>query len=113
MKTHIALPLAFLITFLLAAVSTGSPILLLPAVFLALVLLAGLASVVLAARSLRVSADLDASSVPRGQEVRMHLQVRHRGLLPIAPVMLEISPGAGLPVREICLRDAPGKLQTL
>jgi len=113
MKTHIALPLAFLATFLLAALSTGSPILLLLAVVLLVVLLFGLVSVLWASRTLRLSADLDAPSVHRGQEVRLNLRVRHRGLLPIAPVQLEISPGAGLPSREICLRDMPGKLQTL
>ncbi|MBQ9251148.1 MAG: DUF58 domain-containing protein [Clostridia bacterium] len=113
MKTHIAFPLAFLITFLLAALSTGSSILMLLAVLLLMGLLFGLVSVLWASRTLRLSGDLDAQTVHRGEAVQLRLQVCHRGLLPIAPILLEISPGAGLPLQEVYLRDVPSKLQTL
>ena len=113
MKTRIATALALLVTMLLAAFSTGSPLLLMPAVLIVLMLLSGLLSVVRAARTLRLSGELDAHTVQRGETVNLRLEVSHRGILPIAPVMLEVSPGVGLPVREIWLRDVPGKLQSL
>ena len=113
MKTHIAFPLAFLATFLLAALATGSSILLLLAMLILLGLLSGLASVLWVAGTLRLTGQLDARTVRRGQAVRLSLRLQHRGLLPIAPVMLEVNQGPGLPVREIHLRDVPGKLQTL
>ena len=113
MSCHIALPLGFLAVFLAAALATGSPILLLVAVLLTVGLLFGLVSVLWAARTLRLSGELDSRTVRRGEAVRLTLQIRHRGLLPIAPVMLELSDGPGLPVREIWLRDSPGKRQTL
>ena len=113
MRAHLALPLAFGATFLLAALSTGSPVLLLPAVLLLLCVLFSLASVLWAAATLRLSGSLDRTAVHRGEPVQLDLRVRHRGLLPISPVTLEISPGPGLPGREIRLRNLPGKLQTL
>ena len=113
MKARLTLPLAFLATFLLAALATGSPVLLLLAVLLLTGILLSLASVVWASRTLRFSGDLDQRTVRRGENVRLSLNLRHRGLLPIAPVQLEISQGAGFPVREVYLRNMPGKLQTL
>ncbi len=113
MKARLALPLAFGVTFLLAALSTGSPVLLLPAVLLLLGILFCLASVLWAAGTLRIGGSLDRETVRRGDDVLLSLRVRHRGLLPIAPVQLEISPGPGLPSRLIHLRNMPGKLQSL
>ena len=113
MTAHIALPLALLAVFLLAALSTGSPLLLLLAVLLGLALLSGLLSVLLATHTMRLSGDLDTQTVHRGEAVTLTLRMRHRSLLPIAPVMLEIVPGAGMPVQTVYLRDVPGKLQTL
>lgn len=113
MRARILLPLAALLTFALAALSTGSPLLLFLAVLLLLALLGSAASVLWASRTLVLSGSLDTSSVRRGEDVLLTLQVRHRGLLPIAPVQLEISAGPGQPVREIFLRDRPGRLQSL
>lgn len=113
MSGRIWLPLAALATFLLAALSTGSPLLLLLAVFLLLTLLSGALSVLWAAKTLSISGDLDAGTVHRGESVTLSLRVRHRGLLPIAPVMLEVASGAGEAAREIYLRDRPGRLQFL
>ena len=113
MKTRIAVPLSFFAVFLLAALATGSPILLLLAFMILLGLLAGLFSVLWAARTLSVSGDLDSAAVQRGEAVRLSLRVRHRGLLPISPVRLELRSAPGEPLREVYLRDVPGKLQTL
>ncbi|MBR7173578.1 MAG: hypothetical protein IKD50_04025 [Clostridia bacterium] len=86
MRARILLPLAALLTFALAALSTGSPLLLFLAVLLLLTLLGSAASVLWASRTLVLSGSLDTSSVRRGEDVLLTLQVRHRGLLPIAPV---------------------------
>lgn len=113
MKTRIALPLAAVVTFILAGLSTGSPLLLLPASMLLLAMLGGLISVLWAAGTFSLSGELDHESVRRGEDAVLTLEMRHRGLLPVAPALLEISFGPGRPVREIRLRDMPGKLQTL
>ena len=62
---------------LLAALSTGSPVLL--AVFFLLFCMAlyALISAVWAARTLRLTGNLDERTVHRGEEVRLTLQVRH------------------------------------
>ena len=113
MRARILLPVAAMLTFALAALSTGSSLLLFLAALLALALLGGAVSVLWAARTLILDGELDAASVRRGEDVLLTFRVRHRGYLPIAPVLLEISAGSGEPVREICLRDRPGRLQTL
>ena len=113
MKARILMPLAAALTFLLAALSTGSPLLLLLAFLLIIAMLGGAVSVLWAASTLTLSGELDRGSVHRGEEALLSLRVRHRGFLPIAPVKLEISAGPGEPVREIYLRDMPGKRQAL
>ena len=113
MKTRIILPLAAMLTFLLAGLSTGSPMLLMPAALLLMAVTGGLISVLWAAKTFTLSGGLDQASVRRGEEAVLTLEMRHRGLLPVAPVTLEISSGVGQPVREIRLRDMPGKLQSL
>ncbi len=102
-----------MVTTLLAALSTGSPALLLPPALILLGLIAGAVSVLRAAGTMRISGDLDAAAVRRGEEVRLNLRVQRRGIIPIAPVLLEISEGVDAPVREIRLRDMPGKTQSL
>lgn len=113
MRTRIAFPLSFFALFLLSALATGSPILLMLAILIAVILLFGLISVIWAAETLQLSGDLAERSVHRGETVRLDLRVRHRGLLPIAPVMLEIGEGPGTDALEIYLRDVPGKDQFL
>ena len=98
---------------LLAALSTGSPVLLALFFLLLCMALYALISAVWAARTLRLVGELDEHTVRRGEDVRLTLQVRHRGLLPIAPVRLELSAGPGLEGTEVLLRNRPGKLQTL
>ena len=113
MRCRILLPTAAMITFLAAALSTGSPLLLMAAMLLLAAMAFSLVSVIWASRTLTVSGEADQHTVHRGDPVRLNLTARHRGLLPIAPLKLEISAGVGMPVREIRLRDVPGKLQSL
>ncbi len=113
MSVHILLPLSVMAVLGLAALCTGSPLLLGLAVFMLLLILFSLSSVIWAAETLRLSADLDSCTVHRGESVRLHLTVRHQGWLPIAPVILEISQGSDEDPQQIRLRDQPGKLQSL
>jgi len=112
-RARALVPAGLALTLLLAALSTGSPVLLMPAALLLLGLFSGGISVLTASRTLRISGELDASSVQRGEEARLDLRISHRGLLPIAPILLEISFGPEGPAREVRLRDRPGRLQTL
>ena len=113
MKAHLILPLSLLVTVLAIAISTGSPVFLLLTLLIALLLLSGLASVLWAAGTLSVSADISEQTVRRGENATLVLRIRHRCLIPIAPVLLELGAVAGTQEREIRLRDLPGRTQTL
>ena len=113
MKIKAAFPLAFAAVFLLAALSTGSTVLWMIAMLLFLSLLLGGCSVLWAAGTLRLCVELADRSVFRGQSVSVGITVRHRGLIPIAPLALELSaPGTEIP-SVIRLRDIPGKEQRI
>ncbi len=101
MKRKIALPLGAALVLLVSALSTGSPVLLAPAVLLFLLLITGSVSVRRAARTLAVSAETDAAAVRRGESVRLTLRAGHRGLLPVAPLQLTVVTGPGLPTLSI------------
>ena len=113
MKIHFALPASLLLVMLTVAVTTGSPVFLLLALLIALLLIAGALSVLWAAGTLSVSAEISGQTVRRGEDATLLLHVRHRGLIPIAPVLLELGAIAGAQGREIRLRDLPGRTQTL
>ncbi len=113
MKIRILFPAALSAVLLLAALSTGSPLLLLPAVLILLTIPAGFLSVLLVQRSLTVSLSLDSDKVQRGDQVTLRILLRHRGLIPVAPLALELSGIPGNEDREIHLRDVPGKQQSL
>ena len=113
MKAHLILPLSLLIMVLAIAVSTGSPVFLLLTLLIAMILLSGLASVLWAAGTLSVSAEISEQTVRRGEDATLVLRIRHRCLIPIAPVLLELGAVAGTREREIRLRDLPGRTQTL
>ncbi len=113
MKIKILFPLSLSAVLLLAALSTGSPLLLLPAVLILLTIPAGFLSVFLVYRTLSLSLTLDADKVQRGERVNLLISVRHRGLIPVAPLTLELMDVPEDMVREVHLRDIPGKQQTL
>ena len=113
MRMNIAIPVTLGAVFLLAALSTGSPVLLFLSVLPGLALIYGLASVLWAAGTLRLRSRLDTVRVQRGEDAVCQIFLRHRGFLPIAPIRLEVQPGTGLPAQEIFLRDRPGTEQRL
>ncbi len=113
MKIKILFPLSLSAILLLAALSTGSPLLLMPAVLILLTIPAGFLSVFLVFRTLNLRLTLDADKVHRGEQVNLLISVRHRGLIPVAPLTLELKDVPEEMDREIHLRDIPGKQQTL
>ena len=111
MKCRLVLPLCLFAALLTVALCTGGSLFFMLAALVLLSVCAGLASVIWASATLSVSAELSARTVRRGDQVQLRLTARHRGWLPVAPVLLRLSSPAAR--REIRLRDAPGRLQTL
>ncbi|MGN0779045.1 MAG: DUF58 domain-containing protein [Aristaeellaceae bacterium] len=113
MKARLALPLTVAFALLLAAFSTGSPLFLFGGVLLVLVIISGLIAVQWAARTMTVSSGLSGRAVQRGEDVTLEITVRHQGLIPIAPIVLELSATPDAPPRQMRLQDAPGRTQRL
>ena len=111
MRFRLVLPLCLFAALLTVALCTGGVLFYMLAVFIALCLLTGLVSVLWASATLRLSAELSARTVRRGDQAQLRLAARHQGRLPIAPLCLSLSSPSAR--REIRLRDAPGRLQTL
>ena len=113
MKTHLTFPGAMFLMLLIAALATGNSLFFLLAAMIALTVLICLTSVLWASATMKISADIASQSVVRGEQTELVLQIRHSGWIPIAPVMLEIPSMKGDGVREIRLRDMPGRSQSL
>ena len=113
MKTHLALPSALFTVLATAAAATGNAMLLLLALLVPITVLAGLISVLWAAATLRFSAEISERTVHRGETATLEMAVRHRGWIPIAPILLELPSISGEKDREVRLRDMPGRTQTL
>ena len=106
------MPLCLFAALMTVALSTGSVLFFMLALLVLLAVLSGLISVLWAAATLTVTAELADRTLRRGDQTRLRLTARHRCLLPIAPLELVLSSPASAR-REIRLRDMPGRLQTL
>lgn len=113
MKAHLTIPLTLFFTLTAVAAATGSPLIFLLAMVTILTVILCLAGVLWASATMRVSAETDKESVYRGETVSLILRIRHRGLIPIAPVILELSTPTGEGRREIRLKNLPGRTQIL
>ena len=113
MKAHLTIPVTLFTVLAAAATATGNPMLFLLAALTALTVLLCFAGVVWASSTMRVSAETDAESVHRGDEIQLTLRVQHRGWIPVAPVLLELDMLNGAQEREIRLKNMPGRTQTL
>ena len=113
MKMHLILPVSLFLSLLTAALATGNALLWLLALMVALTVLLCLVSVIWASASLRVSAEISGRGVRRGEDASLLLRVSHRCLIPIAPVILELSASGNGKAREIRQKDLPGRIQTL
>ena len=112
MKLKLTLPLAVFLMLLTVALCTGSQLFLLLSVLVLLTVAGALVSVIWASATLEAEGELSADTVRRGEDVTLTLRMRHRGLLPIAPLLLELSDPAGNKDRDIRLKNMPHRLQS-
>ncbi|MBQ7865657.1 MAG: DUF58 domain-containing protein, partial [Clostridia bacterium] len=110
---HLTWPTVVVLALLLAAFSTGSPIFLTAAVLIVLLVAFSFLGVWQAARTLEVHSDLSGRSVQRGESVMLTVTVKHRGIIPIAPMLLELYATPDTPETAVRLKDAPGRTQKL
>ena len=113
MRAHLTMPAVIVAALLLAAFSTGSPIFLAGAVLIALLVAFSFLGVWQAARTLEISSDMSGRTVQRGEDVTLTVTVKHRGIIPIAPVLLELYATPETPETAVRLKDAPGRVQKL
>ena len=113
MKLKCILPLAVFLMLLTVALCTGSQLFLLLSVLFLLVYAGALIAVLWASATLEVSGDLSGETVQRGDDIVLTLQVRHRGLIPVAPLLLELSDPFGNRDRDVRLKNMPRRLQSI
>lgn len=109
MKIRMTLPLLVSLALLTAAFSTGSPVFLTGALLVLLLCGSSVLGVHLVLRSLTVSAGLTDHVVTRGEDVELQVHIAHRGLIPVAPLQLEIAAGPDRPEQTLNLPIRPGK----
>lgn len=112
MKSRIAIVLLIALTLLLTGLSVGAKSFLVVAVILLLVVLLSYLSVLRTARTLTIRTQLTEKHVVRGSDVAMEVQVTHKGLMPVAPIQIELLSMPEMPGEVLHLRYAPGKKQT-
>ena len=114
MRANLTIPSAVFLSLLAAAMATGNPLMFLLALLTALTTGLCLAGVLWASATLRVSAESETETVYRGEDTVLVLRIQHRGWIPIAPVVLELSTPTGEGGRRtIRLRNQPGRAQML
>ena len=113
MKLKLTLPLAVFLMLLTVALCTGSQLFLLLSILILLVVAAAFIAVFWASATLTVDGQLSGETVYRGDDVVLSLRVHHRGLLPIAPLLLELTDPSGNRERDIRLKNMPNKVQSM
>ena len=113
MKSHLMMPAGLLAMLLTAALSTGSKLMFILALMVALTVLVSLISVMWAAGTIRITAEMEDQTVYRGDHTTLVLGVSHSGWIPIAPVILELPSMSGGECRRIRLKDHPGHVQSI
>ena len=113
MKARLWLPLGLFATLLSVALCTGSRLFLLLAALVALTVVWCLAGVLWTAGTLRVEAGRENQTVSRGEELELELGLSHRGLIPVAPILLDLAEPETTREREIRLRHQPFAPQRL
>ena len=113
MKLKLALPLSILLLLAVVAVFTGSRLFMLLAVLALLVIVVAVAGVFWASSTLTADGELTADAAHRGEDLLLTVRLRHSGLIPVAPLLLEIGDPSVLRDREMRLRNMPHRLQSL
>ena len=113
MKLKLTLPIAVFLMLLTVALCTGSQLFLLLSILILLVVVAAFIAVLWASATLTVDGRLSGETVYRGDDVVLSLRVHHRGLFPVAPLLLELSDPSGNRERDIRLKNMPNKVQSM
>lgn len=113
MSIHLTIPAALFLTLLFAGMATGNLILFLLSALVFLTVAMGLAGVLWASSTMRISAEASEERVRRGDSFSLLLKVSHRGWIPIAPVQLKLFIPSSEETRTIRLKNMPGRIQTL
>ena len=113
MKLKLTLPIAVFLTLLTVALCTGSQLFLLLSILILLILAGAVVAVLWASATLEVEGALSGETVRRGDDVVLSLRVRHRGLIPVAPLLLELSDPVGNRDRDVRLKNMPHRLQSM
>ena len=113
MKLKLTLPIAVFLTLLTVALCTGSQLFLLLSILILLILAGAVIAVLWASATLEVEGALSGETVRRGDDVVLSLKVRHRGLIPVAPLLLELSDPVGNRDRDVRLKNMPHRLQSM
>ena len=113
MKLKLTLPIAVFLTLLTVALCTGSQLFLLLSILILLILTGAVLAVLWTSATLEVEGTLSGETVRRGDDVVLSLRVRHRGLIPVAPLLLELSDPVGNRDRDVRLKNMPHRLQSM
>ena len=113
MKLKLTLPLALFLMLLTVALCTGSQLFLLLSILTLLICAGAVLSVIWASATLEAEGQLSGETVRRGEDLVLSLRMRHRGLIPIAPLLLEVTDPTGKRDREIRLKNMPGRVQSM
>ena len=113
MKLKLSLPLAVAFTLLTVAVCTGSQLFLLLFILILLIMAGAVLSVLWVAATLQVDGGLSGETVRRGDDLTLSVRVRHRGMIPVAPLLLDLVEPSGNRDREIRLKNMPHRLQSI
>ncbi len=109
MKLRMTTPLLVTAALLIAAFSTGSPVFLTGAVLILLLCLSSVLGVWQAARTMTVSGGLSDRVVTRGEKVTLEVTLTFSGLIPVAPLLVEMGPGVEQASRTMLVDVAPGQ----
>ena len=113
MKSHLMMPAGLFAMLLTAAMATGSRLMFVLALMVVLTVVMSLISVIWAAGTIHISAEMEEQTVYRGDHTTLVLGVSHGGWIPVAPVILELPSMSGGENRRIRLKDRPGHIQSL
>ena len=113
MKLKLSLPVALFMTLLTVALCTGSQLFLLLSILILMILAGAVVAVLWASATLSVEGALSGETVRRGDDVVLSLRIRHRGLIPVAPLLLELSDPVGNRDRDVRLKNMPHRERNL
>ncbi len=112
-QCRIALPVTITAALLVAALSTGNAIFFSAALLVGAMVAFGFLGVQWAARTLTITSLLTDTTVQRGEDVSLEVGVKYGGIIPIAPLTVEITAGPDRPAQTLKLDGMPGSQQKL